>query len=89
MKKTIYIIIIVIALGGALVMGYMAMTASPATEEGGMVTNTGGPAVYNILPEGKSLEFGSIKNFNKDNRLFPYPTVNTSEIGKDLSSIIE
>lgn len=89
MKRTIYIIVIVIALGGAAVMAYMALT-SGGTSSGGVAGDVSGSTpVYNILPEGKSLEFGTVRNFNKDNRLFPYPTVNPAEIGKDLTNIIE
>lgn len=88
MKRTLYIIIIVIALGGAAVMGYMALTSGPATTSTDE-TSTSGQAVYNILPQGKSLDFDTIKNFNKDDRLFPYPQVNNAEIGTTLGNLIE
>ncbi len=88
MKRTLYIIVIVIALGGAAVMGYMALTSGPtitSTDE----TSTSDQAVYNILPQGKTLDFDTIKNFNKDERLFPYPQVNSAEIGTTLGNLIE
>lgn len=88
MKRTLYIIVIVIALGGAAVMGYLAFTAGDSSE---VTVNESGEtsSVYNILPKGKSLDFGTLQNFNRDNRLFPYPEVNNTEVGKNLGNLIK
>ncbi|HMQ01689.1 MAG TPA: hypothetical protein PKD79_01305 [Candidatus Doudnabacteria bacterium] len=88
MKRIIYIIIFVLAAGGAIVMGYLAFTGEgndATTLEGGSAVTP----VYNILPEGKSLDFTTVKNFNRDGRLFNYPEVNTFEIGQSLNNLME
>lgn len=89
MKRTLYIIVIVIGLGGALVMGYLAMTSGDSPGSDSIIEAGANPQVYNILPKGKSLDFGTLENFNKDNRLYPYPQVNTTEVGKNLGNLID
>lgn len=88
MKKTIYIVIIVIALGGAAIMAYMAFF-SGSSNGGGEVMIEKEAQVYNILPEGKNLDFSSVTEFNQQGRLYPYPQVTPSEIGQVLGNIIE
>lgn len=89
MKKTLYIAIIVIALGGAAVMGYMAFMGGGSSVEEVVVVEGESSASYNILPEGKTLDFNTIENFNKDGRMFPYPVVSPAEVGQVLGNIIE
>lgn len=87
MKKTIYIIILVIGLGGALVIGYIAFFGNQSTTVS-TPADTGAQS-YNILPEGKTLDFSTVKNFNKDGRIFNFPQVNSVEIGQPLTNLIE
>ena len=89
MKRTLYIIMIVIGLGGAVVMGYMAMTSSSDSGEVAVEGTASAPQAYNILPYGDDLNFDTLENFNKDHRLYPYPKVNPAEVGKPLGVIIE
>jgi hypothetical protein len=89
MKRTLYIIVIVVGLGGALVMGYLAMTSSPDSGEIVVEGTTTTSEAYNILPYGDDLNFETLENFNKDHRLYPYPEVNPAEVGKPLGVIIE
>lgn len=86
MKKIIYIIILVIGLGGAIVLGYVAFFGGQSAT---VDTSTGGAQTYNILPEGKTLDFSTVKNFNKDGRIFNFPQVNSAEIGQSLTNLIE
>ena len=88
MKKTIYIAIIVIALGGAALMGYMAFSGGSSSSNQAIVIENSAQ-VYNILPNGKDLDFDSLKKYNKQNLFFPYPQVNPSEVGQVLGNIIE
>jgi hypothetical protein len=88
MKRTIYIAVIVIALGGAAVMAYMAFFSGGSGGGGEVVIETEAQ-VYNILPEGKELDFTEVSKFNQEGRLFPYPQVTPSEIGQVLGNIIE
>lgn len=87
MKNIIYIIILVIGLGGALVIGYMAFFGNQATTF--KTTVDAGDQIYNILPEGKTLDFSTVRNFNKDRRIFNFPKVNPVEIGQPLNNLIE
>lgn len=87
MKRLIYIAIIVIGLGGAAVMAYLAFMGGGSSEE--VVVVEGEAAGYNILPEGKTLDFNTLQDFNKDGRVFPYPVVSPAEVGQVLGNIIE
>jgi hypothetical protein len=81
-KKIITIIIIVIALGGAIFLGYSAMTSNTG---GSSVKTTPAPA---ILPLNTNLDFKPINDYNSESRFFPYPQVNTSEIGVTNSTLV-
>ncbi len=87
MKKSLYIAIIVIALGGAAVMGYMAFFGGDTTTTEIQIENSA--QVYNILPKGKDLDFSSVEKFNNQKSFFPYPQVTPGEIGQVLGNIIE
>ncbi len=73
MKKVITIIVVVLALGGAVYFAYSAFNtpSDPSSK----------PVVSSILPFGTSLDFKLLSEFNKTNRIFPYPKVSPSEIG--------
>lgn len=88
MKKSIYIAIIVIALGGAALMGYMAFSGGGSSGGEGIVIESSAQ-VYNILPNGKDLDFDTLKSYNDQNLFFPYPQVTPSEVGQVLGNIIE
>lgn len=99
MKKTIYIIVIVLGLGGAIVMLYLTWqnrlgAPGPAPSSSTIQVNSGagasgGSSSNSILPHGRNLDFTTLKNFNRDNRFFNYPQVNPSEIGKNLPNLME
>ncbi len=74
MKKTITIIIVVLALGGAVFFAYSALNTSPLSSGQAVPAST-------ILPFGTSLDFKTLSEFNKTNRIFPYPKVTKEEIG--------
>lgn len=42
-----------------------------------------------ILPLGTRLDFGLIKKYNPDGKLFNYPKVDTNEVGPALSDLIK
>ena len=90
MKKFIYLIIIIIGLGGALVMGYLVYKGStqglPSTE---VATSTPDSNAYQILPYGRDLDFQKVEEYNKNKILFPYPKVTPSEIGTSSTSMME
>lgn len=73
MKKIVTIIIVVLALGGAIYFAYSAFNTS--------TTSTKTAPASTILPFGTSFDFTALSNFNKTNRLFPYPKVTPAEIG--------
>ena len=90
MKKTIYLIVIIIALGGAIVMGYMVFSGStqglPSLES--TVPNADS-SNYQILPFGKDLNFEKVEQYNKNKILFPYPQVTPAEIGAGSGTLME
>ncbi len=88
MKKYIYIAIIVIALGGAALMGYMAFSGGSGSTSSGIQIESSAQ-VYNILPNGSDLDFSTLSKFNDQNLFFPYPQVSPSEVGQVLGNIIE
>lgn len=88
MKKSIYIGVIVIALGGAVLMGYMAFSGGGSQgTEGTQIESSA--QVYNILPQGKDLDFGPVVEYNERSFFFPYPQVSPAEVGQVLGNIIE
>ena len=80
-KQIILIIVVIAALAGAGVFGYMSIN-SKAT--GGVVPKKKGT----ILPHGNTLDFKPIDKFNQTGQLFNYPVVAPAEIGSDLNEII-
>lgn len=92
MKKIIYIVVIVIALGGAIVMGYMAFFGADSNTSSSLDTGSTSPtssSPVSILPYGDRLDFSSLKKYNRANIIFPYPKVNLSEIGKGIGQIMQ
>jgi hypothetical protein len=89
MKKILYTIVIIVALGGALVMGYLAFFGDDTSVATDPTLSQSGAPVYNILPHGRSFDFNTVKNFNRDGRLFPYPEVTPAEIGVTLNNLME
>lgn len=89
MKKIIYIVIIVIGLGGAALMAYFALFGNSSSKQsaGSTTTTDLGSTTQaqlpdaSILPLGNTLDFSKIQSFNKDYTFFPYPKVSPSEIG--------
>ncbi len=86
MKQTILLIIIVAAVAGAGVFGYMALTKSGP--DAGQAMPAAG-ASSQILPMGSALNFDTIQKYNKNSTLFPYPVVNPVEIGVPTSQMIK
>jgi flagellar basal body-associated protein FliL len=81
-KQIIILVVVIVVLAVAGVFGYKAMTGSSSTE-----TATAVPKSL-ILPNGSKLDFEKVQEFNKKQKLFPYPEVNTAEIGKQLNQIV-
>lgn len=82
MKKFTTLIIIIVALGGAIFLGYSALNNnSPSTGSAAAPKST-------ILPYGTGLDFQPLSNFNSTNRFFPYPQVTPQEIGTANSSLV-
>lgn len=84
MKKIISFIIIVIALGAAIVLGYLALTKNVPES-----TGLAGAPASTILPNGTELEFNEVQSYNKDGRLFPYPVVTPAEIGTQTNTLVK
>ena len=80
MKKIITIIIIIVALAGAIILGYSALKKKAPP--------TANPAVVTILPYGTTLDFDNLQAFNKTNRLFPYPIVAPTEVGTQTGALV-
>ena len=91
MKKTIYLIVIIIGLGGALVMGYMYLRGGsegvPTAEVASVDTSEA--SNLQILPFGKELDFKKLEQYNKNKILFPYPKVTPPEIGAGPGTMME
>ena len=85
MKQTISIIIIVFAIGGAAVFGYMALNKSGG---GSSATAPAVGATSSILPMGSTMKFDTIQKYNKDSRLFDYPVVSQSEVGTTTNELM-
>lgn len=68
-------------------MLYLAMFSSPGNSSSETPVQSAAP--YNVLPKGNNLDFTTLKNYNKDNRRFNYPQVNSSEIGKNLLNLMQ
>lgn len=84
MKKIISFVVIVIALGAAIVLGYLALSKnSPAGADPAPATTSA------VLPEGTKLDFNAVQSYNKDGRLFPYPKVSPEEIGASSNSLVK
>ncbi len=96
MKKIIFILIIVVALAGSVVFGYMALSKkTPArqaqtTSKNRTATNkssSGSSGASSVLPQGNSLNFEKLEDFNPNRSLFPYPQVVSSEVGANSISL--
>lgn len=93
MKKTVYLVIIVIALSGAAIMAYMAFFAEPKQAPadgatGEVVSADPGVNSHKVLPYGTDLDFQKLKSYNKTKTVYPYPVVGKDEIGKPLGKIL-
>ncbi len=82
-KQIIILIIVIVALTVAGVFAYKVVTSSSS----GSDTATTVPKSL-ILPNGSKLDFEKVQEFNKKQKLYPYPQVNTAEIGKQLNQIV-
>lgn len=64
------------------VFAYKAVSSSSSTDTATSISKS------LILPNGTKLDFGKVQEFNKKQKLFPYPQVGTEEIGKQLNQIV-
>jgi hypothetical protein len=90
MKQTISIIVIIAALAGAGVFAYMTFFSGSADVP--LVSTSATTAqgtTSEILPMGSGLNFDVVERYNKDRRFFQYPSVNTSEIGSIMGSMVK
>lgn len=89
-KEIILTAIIVIALA---IAGFFAYKVFFGSGTSGSATLTTTPVVTApvkgaILPNGSNLDFDNVKKFNKNGKLFPYPTVTPNDVGQDLSALV-
>ena len=86
-KQIIILVVIVIVLAGAGVFAYKAFmgAGSKTSTSSGKDSNVSGA----ILPHGNSLDFDNVKKFNKNDKLFPYPTVNPTDVGQPLNGLVK
>ena len=80
MRKLLTIIITIAALGGAVILGYSALSKKTPPQATGPSST--------ILPYGTALDFNNLQDFNKTNRLFPYPAVTPPEIGAPTAALV-
>lgn len=85
MKQIITIIIIVAALAGAGVFGYMMFTGADSA----ITTTSSQDAPSNILPMGSKLDFDIVQQFNKNQQIYQYPQVNQGEVGPVMGTMIK
>lgn len=86
MKKTILTIIIIAGIGGAIIMAYLALTGDSSdagNEQSSRAKNSG------ILPNGTSLDFKKLEEFNDTGRLYPFPKVSPTEVGSNIGTMTE
>lgn len=78
--------VIVVALVVAGIFAYKAFSGSSSAT----LTTPGTTESLNgaILPHGTSLDFDTVKKFNKNDKLFPYPTVTPNDIGQQLNGLM-
>jgi hypothetical protein len=79
-KQIILIIIVIAALAGAGVFGYMSVK--------GKSTGTTKKKTGTILPHGNNLDFGTVDKFNETGRQFEYPATTPADLGQPLNEII-
>lgn len=82
-KKNILLVIIVLALGIAVVLFGRSFFAG-----GGLGTEAITAPSQNILPFGASLDFSKVDQFNKNKRTIVYPQVSPSEIGLGIGQMV-
>ncbi len=89
-KKQIFaLIVIIISFGGAIVMAFLTWRQLTPRNKFSLTQNAVTQSGSAILPKGNQLDFDSLKNFNSNKTLFPYPVVNPSEVGSTLNNLIK
>lgn len=93
-KQFIIIIVVVAALAGAVVFAYLTFFKddAPTSLVTGSAIGSDNSAVEvetAILPYGDSLDFNSVKKFNRTGKIFQYPATVPGDIGMNLNDIIE
>ncbi len=84
-KKIITIVVIVAALAGAGVFGYLSLR-DDAVE---LVTAADGQAATPIiLPYGDTLDFETVNKFNQTGRTYTLPVTTAADVGLQLNEII-
>lgn len=82
-KKNILLVIIVLALGIAVILFGRSFFAG-----GGISMTETTTSTQSILPYGNSLDFNKIENFAKNKRSFVYPQVSPVEVGLGIGQIV-
>ena len=88
MKKTLLTIIIVVGFGGAIVMGYLAFSGDSSSSNPVVVEDIQS-SDFGILPNGTSLDFKKLEEFNDTGRLYPFPKVSPTEVGSNIGTMTE
>ena len=83
-KQIIIVIIIIAALAGAGVFGYLSLTGDSTTA---LPADTATP--NSILPHGTSLNFDTVNEFNETGRQFQYPSVTPADAGLTLNELMK
>lgn len=88
-KQIILVAIIVVALGVAGLFAYKAFFGSGSSSAIINEVDTSNQSVSGaILPYGTDLDFDTVKKFNKNGKLFPYPTVTPTDVGQELNTLV-
>lgn len=87
-KKIISLSVISASLLGAVIFGYLAFNRGAGGLSGGGSSNVVQPATSSVLPQGKSLNFEKLEEFNPNGKIFPYPVVEETEVGLPESQLV-
>lgn len=82
-QKNILLVIIVLALGIAVVLFGRSFFAG-----GGLGSESATVSSQSILPFGAGLDFSKVDQFNKNKRTIVYPQVSPGEIGLGIGQMV-
>lgn len=83
-KQIIITIIMIAALAGAGVFGYLSLSRDSST-----AAPPESATANSILPKGTTLNFDKVNRFNETGRQFQYPSVTPADAGLTLNEIMQ